>query len=133
MINRLNHVAIAVPNLEKASEQYRVLGASVSNRQDLPEHGVSVVFITLPNTKIELLHPFGENSPIASFLDRNPSGGIHHICFEVDSLQDASQTVVDHGVRLLGTGEPRIGAHGNPVVFAHPKDFQGVLVEFEQC
>lgn len=133
MINWLNHVAIAVPDLEKASEQYRGLGASVSEPQDLPEHGVTVVFITLPNTKIELLHPLGENSPIAGFLEKNPSGGIHHICFEVDDVAHASLTVAEHGVRLLGDGKSKIGAHGKPVVFAHPKDFQGVLVEFEQC
>ena len=132
MISWLNHVAIAVPDLKKAAEQYRALGAKVSDPRDLPEHGVTVVFVTLPNTKIELLHPFGEASPIASFLEKNPAGGIHHLCFEVDDIQAASATAVETGIRILGDGKPKTGAHDKPVIFLHPKDFQGTLVEFEQ-
>lgn len=134
MIGRLNHVAIAVPDLEAASAQYRdTLGASVRAPQDEPDHGVTVVFIDLPNTKIELLYPLGENSPIAAFLEKNPSGGIHHICYEVDDILAARDTLKAAGARVLGSGEPRIGAHGKPVLFLHPKDFNGTLVELEQA
>lgn len=133
MIGRLNHVAIAVPDLEAAADQYRnTLGADVGPAQDEPDHGVTVVFITLPNTKIELLYPLGENSPIQGFLDKNPSGGIHHICYEVDDILAARDTLTASGARVLGTGEPKIGAHGKPVLFLHPKDFTGTLVELEQ-
>ena len=133
MIDRLNHIAIAVPNLEEACAQYRdVLGASVSEPQDLPDHGVTVVFVELPNTKIELLHPLGEDSPIAGFLERNAAGGIHHVCYEVDDIMDARDNLMATGARILGDGEPRIGAHGKPVLFLHPKDFCGTLVELEQ-
>ena len=133
MIGRLNHVAIAVPDLQAASQQYAdVLGAKVGAPQDEPEHGVTVVFITLPNTKIELLYPLGENSPIQGFLDKNPSGGIHHICYEVDDIIAARDRLQAQGARILGTGEPKIGAHGKPVLFLHPKDFNGTLIELEQ-
>jgi len=133
MIGRLNHVAIAVPDLDAASAQYRdTLGADVGSAQDEPDHGVTVVFITLPNTKIELLYPLGENSPIQGFLDKNPAGGIHHICYEVDDILAARDRMLDQGARVLGTGEPKIGAHGKPVLFLHPKDFNGCLVELEQ-
>lgn len=133
MIGRLNHVAIAVPDLDAASALYRdTLGADVGQPQDEPEHGVTVVFITLPNTKIELLYPLGENSPIAGFLEKNPSGGIHHICYEVDDILAARDRLKADGARVLGSGEPRIGAHGKPVLFLHPKDFNGCLVELEQ-
>ena len=133
MIGRLNHVAIAVPDLEAAAEQYRTtLGAQVGAPQDEPDHGVTVVFIELPNTKIELLYPLGENSPIAGFLEKNPSGGIHHICYGVDDVLAARDTLQEKGARVLGTGEPKIGAHGKPVLFLHPKDFTGTLVELEQ-
>lgn len=131
MIGRLNHVAIAVPDLAVAMAQYsETLGATVSPPQDEPEHGVRVVFITLPNTKIELLHPLGEASPIHSFLERNPAGGIHHICYEVEDIVAARDTLVAKGARVLG--EPKIGAHGKPVIFLHPKDFNGCLVELEE-
>jgi methylmalonyl-CoA/ethylmalonyl-CoA epimerase len=134
MIGRLNHVAIAVPDLEAASAQYRdTLGAQVGPPQDEPDHGVTVVFITLPNTKIELLYPLGESSPIAGFLEKNPSGGIHHICYEVDDILAARDRLKAQGARVLGTGEPKIGAHGKPVLFLHPKDFYGTLVELEQA
>ena len=134
MIGRLNHIAIAVPDLEAASARYRdTLGASVGAPQEEPDHGVTVVFIELPNTKIELLHPLGENSPIASFLAKNPSGGIHHICYEVDDILAARDTLRASGARVLGDGEPRIGAHGKPVLFLHPRDFDGALVELEQA
>ncbi|EPX81517.1 methylmalonyl-CoA epimerase [Litoreibacter arenae] len=134
MIGRLNHVAIAVPDLDAACAQYRdTLGANVGAPQDEPDHGVTVVFIELPNTKIELLHPLGENSPIQGFLDKNPSGGIHHICYEVDDIIEARDRLKDSGARVLGTGEPKIGAHGKPVLFLHPKDFTGTLVELEQA
>ena len=134
MIGRLNHVAIAVPDLEAASQQYaNTLGAKVGAPQDEPDHGVTVVFIELPNTKIELLYPLGEGSPIAGFLDKNPSGGIHHICYEVDDILEARDRLKASGARVLGTGEPKIGAHGKPVLFLHPKDFQGALVELEQA
>ena len=133
MIGRLNHVAIAVPDLERAAEQYRsTLGAEVGSAQDEPDHGVTVVFITLPNTKIELLYPLGETSPIQSFLDKNPSGGIHHICYEVDDIRKARDQLIEAGARVLGKGEPKIGAHGKPVLFLHPKDFNGNLIELEQ-
>ena len=133
MIGRLNHVAIAVPDLEAGAAQYRdVLGAKVLPPQDEPDHGVTVVFIELPNTKIELLYPLGENSPIQNFLDKNPSGGIHHVCYEVDDIIAARDQLKDKGARVLGDGEPKIGAHGKPVLFLHPKDFNGTLVELEQ-
>ncbi len=133
MIGRLNHVAIAVPDLEAASAQYRdTLGANVGAPQDEPDHGVTVVFIELPNTKIELLYPLGEDSPINGFLEKNPSGGIHHVCYEVDDILAARDQLVEKGARILGNGEPKIGAHGKPVLFLHPKDFQGTLVELEQ-
>ncbi len=134
MIGRLNHVAIAVRDLAAAARVYRdTLGASVSEPQPEPEHGVTVVFITLPNTKIELLEPLGEGSPIAGFLDRNPEGGIHHVCYEVDDILAARDRLVREGARVLGGGEPKIGAHGKPVLFLHPKDFCGTLVELEQA
>lgn len=134
MIGQLNHVAIAVPDLEAAVRQYRdVLGASVGAPQDEPDHGVTVVFITLPNTKIELLHPLGDDSPIASFLERNPAGGIHHLCYEVQDIQVAADSMRSAGARVLGDGEPKIGAHGNPVLFLHPKDFNGTLIELEEA
>ena len=134
MIGRLNHVAIAVRDLEAASRLYRqTLGANVSEPVPHPEHGVTVVFITLPNTKIELLEPLGERSPIASFLERSPEGGIHHICYEVDDIRAARDQLATTGARVLGDGEPKIGAHGKPVLFLHPKDFCGTLVELEQA
>jgi methylmalonyl-CoA/ethylmalonyl-CoA epimerase len=133
MIGRLNHVAIAVPDLEAASAQYRdILGAVVGAPQDEPDHGVTVVFIALPNTKIELLYPLGENSPIAGFLAKNPAGGIHHLCYEVDDILAARDRLKAAGARVLGEGEPKIGAHGKPVLFLHPKDFNGTLIELEQ-
>lgn len=133
MIGRLNHVAIAVPDLDAATEQYReTLGATVGEPQDEPHHGVTVVFVTLPNTKVELLHPLGEGSPIAGFLEKNPSGGIHHICYEVEDIIAARNRLTKQGARVLGAGEPRIGAHGKPVLFLHPKDFDGCLIELEQ-
>ena len=133
MIGRLNHVAIAVPDLEAAAAQYKnTLGAEVGAPQDEPDHGVTVVFITLPNTKIELLYPLGEGSPIAGFLEKNPSGGIHHICYEVEDIRAAAETLKASGARVLGNGEPKIGAHGKPVLFLHPKDFTGTLVELEE-
>ena len=133
MIGRLNHVAIAVPDLAAASALYRgTLGAEVSEPLDLPEHGVTTVFVTLPNTKLELLHPLGEGSPIAGFLAKNPAGGIHHLCYEVDDIIVARDRLVAEGARVLGDGEPRTGAHGKPVIFLHPKDFCGTLIELEQ-
>lgn len=133
MIGRLNHVAIVVPDLEAAVATYRdVLGAAVSEAADLPDHGVTTVFVELPNTKIELLHPLGDGSPIASYLDRNPSGGMHHVCYEVDDILAARDRLVAEGARVLGDGEPRTGAHDKPVLFLHPKDFQGTLIELEQ-
>jgi len=133
VIGRLNHVAIAVPDLDAASAQYRdTLGAKVNPPQDEPDHGVTVVFIELPNTKIELLYPLGDASPITAFLEKNPSGGIHHICYEVDDIIAARDKLEATGARVLGTGEPKIGAHGKPVLFLHPKDFTGTLVELEQ-
>jgi len=134
MIGRLNHVAIAVPDLAAAAAQYRdMLGAVVGPAQDEPDHGVTVVFITLPNTKIELLTPLGDTSPITAFLDKNPSGGIHHICYEVDDILAARDHLRTAGARVLGSGEPKIGAHGKPVLFLHPKDFTGTLLELEQA
>ena len=131
MIGRLNHVAIAVPDLDAAAARYRdVLGATVRPPQDEPDHGVRVVFVELPNTKIEFLHPLGADSPIAGFLAKNPGGGIHHVCYEVEDVVAARDRMVAEGARVLG--EPRIGAHGNPVIFLHPKDFDGTLVELEQ-
>jgi len=134
MIGRLNHVAIAVRDIAKASALYRdTLGAKVSDAVPQPDHGVTTVFITLPNTKIELLEPLGADSPIAKFLDRNPDGGIHHICYEVEDIKAARDKLTAGGARVLGTGEPKIGAHGKPVLFLHPKDFNGTLVELEQA
>ena len=133
MIGRLNHVAIAVPDLDKAARTYReTLGARVSSPQPEPAHGVTVVFVELPNTKIELLHPLGDNSPIAKFLSRNLDGGVHHLCFEVDDIIAAREKLKGLGARVLGDGEPKIGAHGNPVLFLHPKDFSGALIEIEE-
>jgi methylmalonyl-CoA/ethylmalonyl-CoA epimerase len=134
MIGRLNHVAIAVPRLDDAARAYADrLGAKVSAPQALPEHGVRVVFVELDNTKIELLEPLGENSPIAKFLERNPQGGTHHLCFEVGDLLAARDRLLREGARVLGDGEPRIGAHGKPVLFLSPKDFAGTLIELEQA
>jgi len=132
MFGRLNHVALAVPDLNAVVSRYGALGARVSEPQSLPEHGVTVVFIHADNTKIELLHPLGENSPIAAFLERNPGGGTHHLCFEVPDLLAARDDLIQKGVRILGDGTPKIGAHGNPVLFLHPKDMGGVLYELEQ-
>ena len=134
MIGRLNHVAIAVRDAASASALYRdTLGAKVSAPLPQPDHGVSVVFIELPNTKIELLEPLGAESPIGKFLDRNPDGGMHHICYEVDDILAARDHLKAKGARVLGTGEPKIGAHGKPVLFLHPKDFNGTLIELEQA
>ena len=134
MIGRLNHVAIAVPDIKAAADQYRhALGADVGAPFAQPEHGVTVVFIELPNAKIELLHPLGGNSPIAGFLAKNPAGGIHHICYEVADILAARDRLKAQGARVLGDGEPKIGAHGKPVLFLHPKDFTGTLVELEQA
>ena len=133
MIGKLNHVAIAVRDIGKASQIYRAtLGADVSEAVPQPDHGVTTVFITLPNTKIELLEPLGADSPIAKFLDRNPDGGIHHVCYEVDDIVAARDRLKGQGARVLGDGEPKIGAHGKPVLFLHPKDFCGTLIELEQ-
>jgi len=133
MIGRLNHVAIVVPDLAAASATYRdTLGANVSEPVDLPDHGVTTVFVNLPNTKIELLHPLGEGSPIAKFLEKNASGGMHHICYEVEDILAARDKLVKEGARVLGDGKPKTGAHGKPVLFLHPKDFCGTLVEIEQ-
>lgn len=134
MIGRLNHVAIAVRDVTEAAAVYRdMLGAEVSSPVPLGEHGVTTVFVTLPNTKIELLEPLGGASPIAKFLERNPDGGIHHVCYEVDDILSARDRLKAEGARILGDGEPRIGAHGKPVLFLHPKDFLGTLVELEQA
>ena len=134
MIGRLNHVAIAVKDLKSAAAVYRdTLGAEVSEPLAQPEHGVTVVFITLPNTKIELLEPLGNASPIANFLERNAGGGIHHVCYEVDDIQAARERLQSQGARVLGDGQPKIGAHGKPVLFLHPKDFCGTLVELDQA
>jgi methylmalonyl-CoA/ethylmalonyl-CoA epimerase len=133
MIGRLNHVAIAVPDLEKAAKTYReTLGAKVSEPHPVPAHGVTVVFVELPNTKVELLHPLGDKSPIAKFLEKNPDGGMHHMCFEVEDILAARDQLKAQGARVLGDGEPKIGAHGKPVLFLHPKDFVGTLTEIEQ-
>ena len=133
MIGRLNHVAIAVRDIAKASMVYRdTLGAEVSAKVPQPEHGVSTVFITLPNTKIEFIQPLGESSPIAKFLERNADGGIHHVCYEVGDIIASRDTLIKEGARVLGDGQPKIGAHGKPVLFLHPKDFSGALVEIEQ-
>ena len=134
MIGRLNHVALVVPDLAKASAAYaKQLGAKVSAPLALPEHGVTVVFIELMNTKIELLEILGENSPIAAFLENNPTGGMHHICYEVDDILAAGHRLKSEGARILGDGKPMIGAHGKPVLFLHPKDFFGTLIELEQA
>jgi methylmalonyl-CoA/ethylmalonyl-CoA epimerase len=134
MIGRLNHVAIIVPDLARAAALYReTLGASVSEPVDLPDHGVTTVFVELPNTRIELLHPLGAASPISKFLRANPDGGMHHLCFEVDDIRAARDQLVAAGMRILGDGQPRTGAHGKPVVFLHPKDFCGTLLELEQA
>jgi methylmalonyl-CoA/ethylmalonyl-CoA epimerase len=134
MIGRLNHVAIAVPDLEAACAMYRdALGATVGSPRDAPEQGVTVVFITLENTKIELLHPLGADSPIAAFLERNPSGGMHHVCYEVPDILAARDRLRKQGARVLGDGEPMAGAHGKPVLFLHPKDFAGTMIELEQA
>lgn len=133
MIGRLNHVAIVVPDLAAARTLYRdTLGAAVSEPIDMPAHGVTTVFVELPNAKIELLHPLGYDSPVAKFLASNPSGGMHHVCYEVEDILAARDTLQSHGARVLGDGEPRIGAHDKPVLFLHPKDFCGTLVEIEQ-
>lgn len=133
MLGRINHIAIAVPDLAAASATYRdTLGAAVSQPQSLPDHGVRVVFVSLPNGKVELLEPLGEESPIATFLEKNPSGGMHHICYEVDDLIAARERLKAGGARVLGDGEPKIGAHGKPVLFLHPKDFFGTLIELEE-
>lgn len=134
MIGRLNHVAIVVPDLAAARALYQdMMGATVSDEKDLPEHGVTTVFVELPNTKIELLHPLGEKSAIQGFLDKNPIGGVHHICYEVADIATARDRLVDGGARILGDGEPRTGAHGKPVLFLHPKDFCGTLIELEEA
>ena len=133
MLGRVNHIAIAVPDLAAATASYRdTLGAKVSQAQALPEHGVTVVFVELENTKVELLEPLGEASPISAFLEKNPSGGMHHICYEVADIMAARDQLSASGARVLGTGEPKIGAHGKPVLFLHPKDFFGTLIEIEQ-
>lgn len=134
MIGRLNHVAIAVPDLAQAAAQYRdILGATVSPPLDLPEHGVTTVFVDVSNTRIELLHPLGNNSPIAAFLASHPAGGMHHICYEVTDIYAARDHLLQQGARVLGNGEPKTGAHGKPVLFLHPKDFSGTLIEIEQA
>ncbi|AEG52830.1 MULTISPECIES: methylmalonyl-CoA epimerase [Sinorhizobium] len=133
MLGKVNHVAIAVPDLSAAVESYRsTLGASVTEPQALPEHGVTVVFVTLPNTKVELLEPLGEASPISAFLEKNPAGGMHHICYEVEDIIAARDRLRQAGARILGDGNPKIGAHGKPVLFLHPKDFHGTLIELEE-
>jgi len=133
MIGRLNHVAIVVPDLEAAANIYKqTLGATVTEPADLPDHGVTTVFVELPNTKIELLHPLGEGSAIANFLVNNPAGGMHHVCYEVEDIYAARDKLVKEGARILGDGEPKNGSHNKPVLFLHPKDFAGTLVEIEQ-
>jgi methylmalonyl-CoA/ethylmalonyl-CoA epimerase len=133
MLGRLNHVAIVVPDLSAGIAIYRdLLGAKVSEPRAQPDHGVTVVFVELPNTKVELLEPLGEDSPVKGFLERNPSGGIHHLCYEVADIRAARDRLTAAGARVLGSGEPRIGAHGKPVLFLHPKDFAGTLVELEE-
>ncbi|PLX39382.1 MAG: methylmalonyl-CoA epimerase [Hyphomicrobiales bacterium] len=134
MIGRLNHVAIAVPDIDAATAVYRdTLGGNVSEKVEQPAHGVTTVFVELPNTKIELLEPLGEDSPIAKFLEKNPSGGMHHVCYEVDDIYAARDKLKAEGARVIGNGEPKIGAHDKPVLFLHPKDFCGTLVELEQA
>ena len=134
MIGRLNHIAIAVPDLAAAAAKYRdQLGANVGPAQALPEHGVTVVFVDTGNTKVELLEPLGDASPIAAFLEKNPAGGMHHICFEVPDIDTAIAQLMAGGARVLGDGRPRTGAHGNPVIFLHPKDFGGTLIELEEA
>jgi len=134
MLGRLNHVAIAVKDAEKAAKIYGgAFGAEISGAVPLPEHGVITVFVTLPNTKIELLEPLGDNSPIARFLERSPDGGIHHVCYEVDDIRVARDRLKAQGARVLGDGEPKIGAHGKPILFLHPKDFLGTLIELEEA
>ena len=134
MIGQLNHVAIAVPDIKAAANTYKdILGAKISEPKEEPDHGVTVIFVELPNTKIELLEPLGEGSPVHGFLQANPSGGIHHLCFEVDDIIMARDHLRNEGARILGEGEPRIGAHGKPVLFLHPKDFIGTLVELEEA
>ena len=134
MIGRLNHVAIVVPDLEKAAALYRdTLGATVSDPQPLPEHGVTTVFVDLENARIELLHPLGEASPVKNFLARNPAGGVHHVCYEVNDIISARDQLERRGARVLGDGKPKEGAHGKPVLFLHPKDFCGTLIELEEC
>ena len=134
MIGRLNHVAIATKDISAAAKIYReVLGAKVSDLVPQPDHGVTTVFVELPNTKIELLEPLGDKSPIAKFLEKNPAGGIHHLCYEVDDIQAAVRQMKEQGATITGSGEPKIGAHGKPVVFLHPKDFSGTLIELEQA
>ncbi len=133
MIGCLNHVAIVVPDLDEAASKYKlILGACVSEPLELPDHGVKLVFVELPNTKIELLHPIDTNSPISQFLARNPAGGIHHVCYEVDDIEVAAGTLIEQGAAILGNGKPKIGAHGKPVLFLHPKEFFGTLIELEQ-
>ncbi|MBV00345.1 MAG: methylmalonyl-CoA epimerase [Rhodospirillaceae bacterium] len=133
MIGCLNHVAIVVPDLREAALKYQqTLGAEVSEQQELVDHGVILVFVQLANTKIELLHPLGANSPISLFLERNPAGGIHHVCYEVDNIYEAANVLQEMGAKILGDGEPKIGAHGKPVLFLHPKEFFGTLIELEQ-
>ena len=133
MIGNLNHVAIAVPDLDVACKGYKnLLGAKISDPIDVPDHGVTVVFVELANTNVELLTPLGKNSPIQGFLERNPSGGVHHLCFEVDNILEARDQLISEGARILGDAKPKEGAHGKPVLFLHPKDFQGTLIELEQ-
>lgn len=133
ILGELNHVAIVVPDLEAAASRYRdIFGARVSGEVPLPDHGVVTVFVELPNTKIELLHPLGNSSPVRSFLERYPTGGIHHICYEVDDLDEARERLEQAGARVLGDGKPSLGAHGKPVLFLHPKDFDGTLIELEE-
>ena len=133
MIGNINHIAIAVPDVEAAATRWRsALGASVSAAQDLPEHGVRIVFVSQPNSKVELMEPLGTASPITAFLERNPDGGMHHICYEVTDIIAARDSLVNEGARVLGNGEPKTGAHGNPVLFLHPKDFCGTLIELEE-
>ena len=133
MIGRMNHVAIAVPDLAAASSVYKTtLGARVSAPKSMPEHGVTTVFVDLPNIKVELLHPLGEDSPIGRFLERHPDGGMHHVCYEVEDIESARDFLLAQGARVLGDGKAKIGAHGKPVLFLHPKDFCGTLIEIEQ-
>ncbi|MBQ09260.1 MAG: methylmalonyl-CoA epimerase [Gammaproteobacteria bacterium] len=133
MIGKINHIAIAVPDLESASKTYKdILGANVSDPVAMPDHGVTTVFVELPNTKIELLEPLGSDSPIQKFLEKNPKGGMHHICYEVDDIYDARDQLIKNGAKILGSGEPSVGAHDKPVLFLHPRDFCGTLIEIEQ-